>query len=91
MLDESIEDLSDAEGNREIEQKKNVETKAAHERVNEGKEDRSVDEIEAIGAFAEVVDRAAGEKFVEGSAIHRKDDQHDGSCSYWPVEQIFRN
>jgi hypothetical protein len=53
-LDEAIEDLCDQKARREIEEKEQAHADFPREPVYQDKENRSVDEIEAEGAFAEV-------------------------------------
>jgi len=78
-LDEAIEDLGDDQADGEIEKQQKVDAESSVEGVDEGEENRSVDEVEAVGAFAEVVDGAACEEAVKEAVVDREDDEHDGT------------
>ncbi len=71
-LDEAIEDFGDDQGDGKIEKQQKVDADASVEGVDECEEDRSVDEVEAVGAFAEVVDGAAGEEAVKEAVVIAK-------------------
>jgi hypothetical protein len=90
-LNEAIEDLRDEEGEGEINQQQDAHGNATQKRMDENEENGSVNEVEAVGDLAEVVDRPAGLEAVEGPAVHRKDDEHDCSGGGAPVVQISGN
>ena len=60
MFDEAVEDFSDEKGGEEIDQQEAADGDATEEGVDQNEESGSVNEIEAVGDLAEVVDGPHG-------------------------------
>ena len=60
LLDEPVEDLGDEQGGKDIDQEEAAHRNVTHQGMEENEENGSVNEVEAVGDFAEVMDRPAG-------------------------------
>ena len=60
MLDEAVEDLGDEKGGEEVDQQETAHGNSTEEGVDQNEESGSVNEIEAVGDLAEVVDGPRG-------------------------------